>query len=83
MECLQKDGYRVEHFDPMIPNMDYSSIVEAVRDADLIAVLVCHDTIAESLRQNDNAIKLAMRTAQCVFYDDNVLAHVGIQRRAA
>ncbi len=83
VECLQKDGYRVEHFDPMIPNMDYSSIVEAVRDADLIAVLVCHDTIAESLRQNDNAIKLAMRTAQCVFYDDNVLAHVGIQRRAA
>lgn len=80
---LKRDGYRVEHFDPMLPEMDYTSIVDAVRDADLIAVLVCHDTIAEALRQNDGAVKLAMRTHRCVFYDDHVLPQTQAQRIAA
>lgn len=80
---LKRDGYRVEHFDPMLPEMDYTSIVDAVRDADLIAVLVCHDTIAEALRQNDRAVKLAMRTHRCVFYDDHVLPQTQAQRIAA
>lgn len=83
VECLKVDGFRVEHLDPLIPEMHYESLATAAAGADLIAVLVHHDSIAEELRQSGTAILSAMRTPRCVHYDDNPLSQVGLRRSAA
>lgn len=80
---LQQDGYQVDHFDPLIPEMEYSSIVDAVRNADLIAVLVCHTQVANDLRDYKDAVNLAMRTPRCVFYDQSPVQYADVARRAA
>ena len=55
------DGYDVAHYDPMVPEMGFSSLLEAVKGADLVAVLVCHDGIKRDLTSNRKAIEQAMR----------------------
>jgi UDP-N-acetyl-D-mannosaminuronic acid dehydrogenase len=66
---LKSDGYRVDHFDPLVTSMTPKSLVEATRGADFVAILVCHDVVRAELEQNASAIQAAMRHHRIVFYD--------------
>jgi UDP-N-acetyl-D-mannosaminuronic acid dehydrogenase len=62
VDVLRQDGYQVAHYDPLIDSMGYDSLVEACRDADLLAILVPHDVVNEELDRERQAIERAMRT---------------------
>jgi UDP-N-acetyl-D-mannosaminuronic acid dehydrogenase len=62
VDALRQDGYQVAHYDPLVDSMGYDSLVEACRDADLLAVLVPHDVVNEELNRDRQAIERAMRT---------------------
>ncbi|MEJ2147968.1 MAG: nucleotide sugar dehydrogenase [Chloroflexota bacterium] len=62
VDVLRQDGYQVAHYDPLVDSMGYDSLVEACRDADLLAVLVPHDVVNEELDRDRQAIERAMRT---------------------
>jgi UDP-N-acetyl-D-mannosaminuronic acid dehydrogenase len=62
VDVLRQDGYQVAHYDPLVDSMGYDSLVEACRDADLLAVLVPHDMVNEELDRDRQAIARAMRT---------------------
>jgi len=69
VQLLRKDGYLVKHFDPLLPDMKYKSLTEAVAGADLLAVLVAHDFFKEDWHQNQEAITEIMRHPNVVFFD--------------
>lgn len=70
VRLLRQDGYRVAHFDPLVPNMKYRSLIRAARGADLIAVLVSHDAIHSELIKKRTNIERAMRHKQIVSFDE-------------
>jgi hypothetical protein len=49
--------------------MKYSSISEAALGADLIAVLVCHNSIRLELAELGSAVKSGMRHDRIIFFD--------------
>lgn len=61
VKLLQEDGYDVAHYDPLIEGMEYTSLVEAVRDADLLAILVPHRVVLEELARCRTEVEAAMR----------------------
>jgi UDP-N-acetyl-D-mannosaminuronic acid dehydrogenase len=69
MHLLQIDGYRIAHHDPLVPKLRYSSLTKVAKGADLIAVLVCHDSIKQELTENRAAIERAMRHRRIVFFE--------------
>jgi UDP-N-acetyl-D-mannosaminuronic acid dehydrogenase len=68
-ELLQKDGYRVSHYDPFVESMRYSSVAEASAGAHLIAVLVSHDSVVSEIERDRAKIESMMARADIVFYD--------------
>lgn len=60
VDFLIEDGYRVEHYDPLVPGMEYSSLLNVTRGADALVVLVSHDTVTEELNSNRAAIENSM-----------------------
>jgi UDP-N-acetyl-D-mannosaminuronic acid dehydrogenase len=70
VHALRRDGYHVAHFDPMVPRLRYSSLAKLAKGADLIAVLVCHDSIKQELTTNRTAIERAMRRQRIVFFEE-------------
>jgi hypothetical protein len=46
----------------MIEGMEYTSLVDICRDADLLAILVPHDDTIAELESNRAAIESVMRT---------------------
>jgi UDP-N-acetyl-D-mannosaminuronic acid dehydrogenase len=66
---LERDGYDFVHLDPLVPGKEYSSLADAAKGADLIAVLVPHTRVVEELRAQDAAIRAAMRTPRIEFYE--------------
>ncbi|MFZ4984387.1 MAG: nucleotide sugar dehydrogenase [Blastocatellia bacterium] len=69
-DLLKEDGYRVSLYDPFIPDWNYGSIVEVARDADLLGILVAHDTVVSELRESLREVLGAMRTPQVIFFDE-------------
>jgi UDP-N-acetyl-D-mannosaminuronic acid dehydrogenase len=69
VHLLKQDGYDVAHYDPMVPQMKFASLSEAVKGADLIAVLVCHDSISQEITNNRKAIEQSMRHGRIQFFD--------------
>ena len=67
---LRLDGYQVEHYDPLVPQMKYSSLKHATAGADLVVVLVCHDEIRHELSHNCDLIRSGMRNARIVYFDE-------------
>jgi len=61
VELLREDGYDVAHYDPLIEGMEYPSLVEAARGADLLAILVPHRVILEELARCRAEVEAAMR----------------------
>jgi UDP-N-acetyl-D-mannosaminuronic acid dehydrogenase len=70
VHLLKQDGYEIAHYDPMVSDMKFSSLSEAARGADLIAVLVCHDSIKRELTSNRQAVEAGMRHKRIVFFDE-------------
>ncbi len=62
IKVLIEDGYQVEHYDPLVDDMGYSSLVEVSKEADMLAILVPHQEIIDELDQNREEIEQAMRT---------------------
>ncbi len=62
VQLLRDDGYDVAHYDPLIPEFRWeTSLVEACRGADCLAVLVEHDVVREELDAVGNHLEEAMR----------------------
>jgi len=71
VDLLQADGYRVEHYDPLVDGMKYSSLVDLCRDTDGLVILVEHDVVRTELESQSSAIKAVMRTPLVLrFYVD-------------
>jgi UDP-N-acetyl-D-mannosaminuronic acid dehydrogenase len=69
VDSLKRDGYRVDLYDPLVATLNYDTIVKVAKDADLIAVLVCHDRITQELKADSAKIEANMRRPRIVFYD--------------
>jgi len=70
VHLLKRDGYDVSHYDPMVATMQLPSVAKVARRADLIAVLVCHDSLKQEIMRNRKTIEQAMRHKRIVFYDE-------------
>jgi len=68
VELLREDGYNVACYDPLIEGMEYSSLVEICRGADMLAILVPHNEIIADLEKNRAAVEQVMRTPIIVRY---------------
>jgi UDP-N-acetyl-D-mannosaminuronic acid dehydrogenase len=70
VRILQRDGYDVSHYDPLVKTMRYASLAKAAVGADLVAVLVCHDSIRRELNSKRAAIEKAMRHRRIQFFEE-------------
>ena len=71
INLLRQDGYQVEAYDPLATGYQYPSIVEVVKGADCLAVLVEHQAIREELAQKEAEIRKVMRHPLILrFYQD-------------
>ena len=70
VHLLKRDGYDVSHYDPMVATMQLPSVAKVAQRADLIAVLVCHDSLKQEIMRNRKTIEQAMRHKRIVFYDE-------------
>lgn len=62
VDRLREDGYRVEHYDPLIAGMALpGSLAETCRNADSLVILVEHDIVMAELAAERTAIEAAMR----------------------
>ena len=61
VNLLKQDGYRVDHFDPLVPGMAYSSIVEACQGKDCLILLVEHNVVLNDLQRYFKELKSCMR----------------------
>ena len=69
-ELLRGDGYRVRHYDPIVPGMQYDSIRSIARGADCIVFLVEHDGVRQELARDRHEIERVMNTPLIVrFYE--------------
>ncbi|MGZ4778596.1 MAG: nucleotide sugar dehydrogenase [Thermoanaerobaculia bacterium] len=69
VDILQREGYHVDHYDPLLEKMRYKSLSSAAKGADLIAVLVCHDSIRRELASKRKAIESSMRRPRIIFFE--------------
>jgi UDP-N-acetyl-D-mannosaminuronic acid dehydrogenase len=69
VKVLKYDGYNVAHYDPLVPRMRFGSLTKLAKGADLIAVLVCHDSIKSELTAQRKAIEKSMRHKRIVFFE--------------
>jgi UDP-N-acetyl-D-mannosaminuronic acid dehydrogenase len=72
VELLRQDGYRVDHFDPLIPGMSYPSLVEVCREKDCLVVLVEHEVVRDELRTCGEQLNTVMRNPSILrFYQES------------
>lgn len=77
VDLLRKDGYRVQHYDPLVATMQYMSLSSICRDADCLVFLVEHDVVRAELSQHREDIEGVMRNAIILrFYVDDISALV-------
>jgi UDP-N-acetyl-D-mannosaminuronic acid dehydrogenase len=69
VHLLKDEGYNITHFDPLVEKMQYASIEEIVKGADLIVVLVRHNQISQELKEKETIILNAMRTPGVLILD--------------
>ena len=63
VRLLRADGYRVDHFDPLVGGMAFpSTLAAACTDADCLALLVEHEVVMEEVVATRADIQKAMRT---------------------
>jgi UDP-N-acetyl-D-mannosaminuronic acid dehydrogenase len=69
VNLLKDEGYHVTHFDPLVSKMQYASIEQIAKGADLIVVLVRHDQISQELKEKETIFLNAMRTPSVLILD--------------
>ncbi|MCX5831444.1 MAG: nucleotide sugar dehydrogenase [Deltaproteobacteria bacterium] len=62
VELLAQDGYHVDHFDPLISGMEYSSLSKVCQGMDCLAILVEHNVVRDELKSCIEELRLCMRT---------------------
>ena len=66
IDLLREDGYNVEAYDPLIDESKFTSIIDIVRGADCLAILVKHSVIEEEVKRFEKEIESAMRTPHII-----------------
>lgn len=62
VDLLRHDGYRVDHYDPLVQDMKFpSTITEACSGADCLLLLVEHDAVMREIAAGRQEIEEAMR----------------------
>ena len=72
VEQLVEDGYEVRHLDPLVPELQYTSLERELADADLVAVLVGHNTVVADLERLRPSLKGIMRTERVMVFDSSI-----------
>lgn len=67
-DLLRRDGYRIRQYDPFVAGRGYSSLTDAAKGADLLAILVPHSTVMDEFHDREIAIREAMRTARVLTF---------------
>jgi UDP-N-acetyl-D-mannosaminuronic acid dehydrogenase len=62
IRILESDGYYVTAYDNLVKNHEYRSLLDIVRGADCLAVLVEHTEIKRDLAKYERQIESLMRT---------------------
>ena len=63
VHLLRADGYDVVQYDPLVTGMGWdTTLAEACRDADLLAILIRHDVVLDELEATRRDIEIVMRT---------------------
>jgi UDP-N-acetyl-D-mannosaminuronic acid dehydrogenase len=57
VHLLQRDGYDVQHVDPLVPGMTYDDAGKLLDGCDLAVVLVAHDSVMNAVRAHEKASK--------------------------
>jgi len=68
VRLLVEDGYDIAHYDRLIDGMEYESLVDICKGADMLAILVPHDETMAELERTRAEIEQAMRTPLIVRY---------------
>ncbi|MBN1122102.1 MAG: nucleotide sugar dehydrogenase [Anaerolineae bacterium] len=68
VRLLVEDGYDVAHYDRLIDGMEYESLVEICKGADMLAILVPHDETMAELERTRAEVEQVMRTPLIVRY---------------
>ena len=71
--ALQRRGFDVALYDPLIPAYGCDSVLAAARGADALAILVPHDLIVTELRYRKHEILAAMRRPNLLAFTPGVL----------
>lgn len=64
VEILKEKGFDVVAYDPLLPEYQNQTLLDAVKDTDYLAVLVNHSAVQAELSINEALIKSRMRTPQ-------------------
>jgi UDP-N-acetyl-D-mannosaminuronic acid dehydrogenase len=62
VELMQEQGLDLVIYDPLLPAYQHISLLDIVKNADYLAILVNHSLIQENLTNSRTAIEKAMRT---------------------
>ena len=68
-ELLRQDGYQVQHYDPLVPQMEYKSLHHVLTDVHLAVVLVAHSQIMKDLDEQSDLIASKMCSYQVLILD--------------
>jgi UDP-N-acetyl-D-mannosaminuronic acid dehydrogenase len=69
VSLLHQDGYDVAHYDPLIEDHHWpTTLAEACAGADLLAILIKHDTVMQELDATRPAIEAALRHPRIVVF---------------
>jgi UDP-N-acetyl-D-mannosaminuronic acid dehydrogenase len=72
VELLTQDGYHVDHFDPLISGMEFSSLSEVCQGKDCLVILVEHDVVRDELKRCTEELRSCMRSSIILrFYEGN------------
>jgi UDP-N-acetyl-D-mannosaminuronic acid dehydrogenase len=69
VRLLSEDGYEIRHFDPLVPRMACSSVLDVSAGADVLVVLVGHDCIIKEISAKRAKIVEKMRTPNIIIFD--------------
>lgn len=69
VQILRKDGFNVDHYDPLIPAYQWrKDLLTALREANLLVVLVPHTMILSEIHEHKSEIKHILPDSNILFF---------------
>ncbi|MCS7063873.1 MAG: nucleotide sugar dehydrogenase, partial [Methylacidiphilales bacterium] len=68
VHLLKKDGYDVHHYDPLVPHLVYDSLENILIGADLLVILVPHDSIIGEIEKIKPRLPSLMRNVNVMCF---------------